>query len=63
MTEDQLEQETLAWLIDVGYTHVYGPDIAHDGPAPERVRLVRLVTPDGQIRVVATNLPAQDFPA
>ena len=28
MTEDQLEQETLAWLQDVGYTHRYGPDIA-----------------------------------
>lgn len=36
MTEDQLEQETLAWLQDVGYMHRYGPDIAPDGPAPER---------------------------
>ena len=36
MTEDQLERETLAWLQDVGYTHAYGPDIAPDGPAPER---------------------------
>jgi type I restriction enzyme, R subunit len=36
MTEDQLEQETLVWLQDVGYTHLYGPDIAHDGPRPER---------------------------
>ena len=36
MTEDQLEQETLAWLQNVGYTHLYGPDIAHDGPQPER---------------------------
>ncbi len=36
MTEDQLEQETLAWLRDVGYAHLYGPDIAHDGPKPER---------------------------
>ena len=36
MTEDQLEQETLTWLTDVGYTHRYGPDIAHDGPTPER---------------------------
>ncbi|MCW2311814.1 type I restriction endonuclease subunit R [Rhodoferax antarcticus] len=36
MTEDQLEQEALAWLTDVGYTHAYGPDIAHDGPHPER---------------------------
>ena len=37
MTEDQLEQEALAWLQDVGYTHLYGPDIAHDGPQPERI--------------------------
>jgi type I restriction enzyme R subunit len=28
MTEDQLEQETLSWLADTGYGHVYGPDIA-----------------------------------
>ena len=36
MTEDQLEQEALAWLADVGYTHLNGHDIAPDGPAPER---------------------------
>ena len=36
MTEDQLEQETLGWLTDVGYGHVYGPDIAPDSAAPER---------------------------
>jgi type I restriction enzyme R subunit len=36
VTEDQLEQETLAWLQDAGYTHLYGPDIAFDGPKPER---------------------------
>jgi hypothetical protein len=30
---------------------------------PPQVRLVRMVTPDGQIRVVATNLTAHDFPA
>jgi type I restriction enzyme, R subunit len=36
MTEDQLEKETLAWLQDVGYTHLYGPNIAFDGPNPER---------------------------
>jgi type I restriction enzyme R subunit len=45
MTEDQLEQETLAWLTDVGYTHVYGPDIAHDGPAPERANYLQVVLP------------------
>jgi type I restriction enzyme R subunit len=36
MTEDQLEQETLGWLGSVGYTHLYGPDIAFDGNVPER---------------------------
>lgn len=36
MTEDQLEQETLGWLAELGYTHLYGPDIAHDGDNPER---------------------------
>ena len=36
MTEDQLEQEALGWLADVGYSVMYGPDIAPDGPAPER---------------------------
>ena len=36
MTEDQLEQEALSWLASVGYTHLYGPDIAPDSAAPER---------------------------
>jgi type I restriction enzyme, R subunit len=36
MTEDQLEQEALDWLTATGYTHLYGPDIAPDGSAPER---------------------------
>jgi type I restriction enzyme R subunit len=36
VTEDQLEQETLGWLADLGYTHRYGPDLAADGATPER---------------------------
>ncbi|MFV9683979.1 type I restriction endonuclease subunit R [Pseudomonas sp. NY15367] len=36
MTEDQLEKEALEWLVGLGYTHLYGPDIAHDGDNPER---------------------------
>ena len=36
MTEDQLEQECLGWLGELGYTHLYGPDIAHDGGDPQR---------------------------
>ena len=36
MTEDQLEQETLAWLADVGYAVHPGPAIAPDGATPQR---------------------------
>jgi type I restriction enzyme R subunit len=36
MTEDQLEQESPAWLAHVGWQHRYGSDIAPDGDAPER---------------------------
>ncbi|MDO9239726.1 MAG: type I restriction endonuclease, partial [Methylicorpusculum sp.] len=43
MTEDQLEQETLSWLTDVGYTSVYGPDIAFDGKTPERSNYSQVV--------------------
>jgi len=28
MTEDQLEREALGWLAEVGYSTLYGPDIA-----------------------------------
>lgn len=36
MTEDQLEQETLSWLQEVGYSVLNGPEIAFDGAKPER---------------------------
>ncbi|CAJ0699158.1 type I restriction endonuclease subunit R [Ralstonia wenshanensis] len=36
MTEDQLEQETLGWLSEVGYGRCFGPDIAPDGANAER---------------------------
>ena len=42
MTEDQLEQETLSWLTDVGYTHAYGPDIAPDRTIGVRLNAVHL---------------------
>ncbi|EGF32778.1 Type I restriction-modification system, restriction subunit R [Oxalobacteraceae bacterium IMCC9480] len=43
MTEDQLEQETLAWLTDVGYTPIYGPEIAFDGAMPERSNYTQVI--------------------
>jgi type I restriction enzyme R subunit len=36
MTEDQLEQEALGWLKEVGYTVLHGVDIAPDSDNPER---------------------------
>ena len=32
MTEDHLEQETLGWLADVGYTHRYGRPQPRNAP-------------------------------
>ena len=46
MTEDQLEQETLGWLKDVGYTLLNGPDIAFDGLMPERANYVQTYLPN-----------------
>lgn len=45
MTEDQLEQEALSWLSDVGYTHLYGPDIAPDSDSPERADYRQVLLP------------------
>jgi len=36
VTEDQLEQEALSWLIETGYRHVCGYDIAPDSADPWR---------------------------
>ena len=35
-TEDAIEQAALAWLEELGYQLAHGPDLAFDGPAPER---------------------------
>lgn len=43
MTEDQLEQEAISWLVETGYTHLYGPDIALDGSNPERTNYQQVV--------------------
>lgn len=45
MTEDQLEQEALSWLVEVGYTHLSGYDIAPDGAAPERDNFRQVLLP------------------
>jgi type I restriction enzyme, R subunit len=45
MTENQLEQEALGWLTEVGYTHRYGPDIAPDTQMPERAHYQQVLLP------------------
>jgi len=46
MTENQLELEMLLWLGEVGYTHLYGPDLAPDGEAPERASYQQVLLED-----------------
>ena len=58
MTEDQLEQEALGWLADVGYQHRYGPDLAADGAAPERSDYRRVLLVERLRQAVATLNPA-----
>ena len=66
MTEDQLEQEALGWLAEVGYTPLYGPDIALDGDAPERADYRQVVLVDRLRNAIArlnpdiTNVARED---
>lgn len=46
MTEDQLEQETLQWLAEVGYTIRNGLDIAPDGETPLRSSFQQVLLQD-----------------
>ena len=45
MTEDQLEQETLGWLAEVGYETRFGPDLAPDGEHAERANYQQVLLP------------------
>lgn len=42
-TEDTVEQATLEWLTELGYTTLYGPDIAPESAAPERDNFQQVV--------------------
>lgn len=46
MTEDQLEQETLGWLAEVGYTLRNGLEIAHDSSDPQRSSYMQVILPE-----------------
>jgi type I restriction enzyme, R subunit len=36
ITEDAIEQTPLAWMENLGSEIAHGPDVAFDGPTPER---------------------------
>ena len=55
MTEDQLEQEALSWLVETGYRHICGYDIAPDGALPERNNYVQPILIE-RLRAAITRL-------
>lgn len=60
MTEDQLEQQCLAWFAEGGWEIAHGPDIAHDGPTPERTdykQVLLLADLEAAIRKINRHLP------
>jgi type I restriction enzyme R subunit len=52
LTEDQLEQEALGWLADVGYTVAHGPELAPDGKTPERANYRQVLLVDRLRRAI-----------
>lgn len=58
MNQDQLEQEALGWLADVGYQHRYGPDLAPDGSNPERSDYRQMLLVDRLRQAVAALNPS-----
>lgn len=60
MTEDQLEKEALEWLSELGYTHLYGPDIAHDGSDPQRETYRQVVLTERLRAAIAKLNPARE---
>ena len=46
MTEDQLEQEVMGWLAEVGYRTVCGYDVAPDSDSPWRSDFRQVVLED-----------------
>lgn len=43
ITLDQLEKLAISWFQDTGWGYAHGPDIAPDGPTPERTSYNKVV--------------------
>jgi len=57
LTEDQLEQQSLAWFREGGWEAVYGLDISPDGDAPERTSYREVVLTGRLMRALARLNP------
>ncbi|WP_396622288.1 type I restriction endonuclease subunit R [Marinobacter sp. W-8] len=60
MNEDQLEQACLGWFADNGWEVAHGPDIACDGPTPERAnyrQVLLLGDLEAALRRINPHLP------
>lgn len=55
ITEDHLEQQSLAWFQEMGYTVAHGPQLAPDGDVPERQDF-RQVVLTGRLHGALTRL-------
>ena len=55
ITEDDLEETTLKWFQQIGYTFIHGPVLAPNGDAPERDDF-RQVVLTGSLRSALTKL-------
>ncbi|EKN3395854.1 type I restriction endonuclease subunit R [Yersinia enterocolitica] len=64
MTEEQLEQQCLAWFAETGWEVHHGPDIAPDGSDPQRSSyhdvFLRGILTDS-LRMINRHLPADVF--
>lgn len=61
-TESTLEETVLEWLRDLGYSIVYGNDIAPEEPAAERTDYVEVILPsrvNESLRRINPNIPAE----
>src|SRR5258708_7223367 len=62
LLESFIEQASLDWLQELGYTYAFGPDLAFDGPAPERENyevVLLLARLREAIARINPNIPAQ----
>lgn len=55
ITEDHLEQQCLEWFKELGYTHVFAPQLDSDGTSPERIDF-RQVILTGRLRSALQRL-------